>query len=234
MVADRLRAEILAGRLPPGGKLPAERELASALGVNRLTLRASLARLEALGLISTRHGSGTVVTSWRESAGLDALAVLLTTLDANGQEWRDVVLSLMELRRVLAAEAVALAAERHAEGDLETLSAMAAEQASRTSEALAFARGDIAFLRAVVRAGRNVGMELLLNTFARFPDQHPELVELLYDDRARALDFYPAVIEVIRSRDADAARQAIRAVLEAVDAEWQSKHLTPKPKRGKR
>src|SRR4029077_16882534 len=56
-VADRLRGEILSGPLRPGTRLPSERELSLALGVNRLTLRASLARLEALGLITTRHGA---------------------------------------------------------------------------------------------------------------------------------------------------------------------------------
>src|SRR5258708_23540877 len=65
-VSDRLRGEILSGRLRPGTRLPSERELSLALGVNRLTLRASLARLEALGLITTRHGAGTVVASWRD------------------------------------------------------------------------------------------------------------------------------------------------------------------------
>src|SRR5262252_10357989 len=72
-VAERIRNEILAGRLEAGSRLPSERELALALGINRLTLRAALGRLEALGLVSTRHGAGTVVTSWRESASLDAL-----------------------------------------------------------------------------------------------------------------------------------------------------------------
>ena len=43
-VADRLRSEILSGRLRPGTRLPSERELSLALGVNRLTLRASLER----------------------------------------------------------------------------------------------------------------------------------------------------------------------------------------------
>jgi len=43
-VADRLRNEILAGRLAAGSRLPSERELSLALGVNRLTLRAAPAR----------------------------------------------------------------------------------------------------------------------------------------------------------------------------------------------
>src|SRR5438128_518849 len=78
-VADRLRDEILAGRLAAGSRLPSEREFSLALGVNRLTLRAALARLEALGLVVTRHGAGTIVASWRERAGLEALAALIGT-----------------------------------------------------------------------------------------------------------------------------------------------------------
>src|ERR1700734_2636752 len=69
-VADKLRGEILAGRLPAGSRLPSERELSLALGVNRLTLRAALARLEALGLVATRHGAGTIVSEGRARTGL--------------------------------------------------------------------------------------------------------------------------------------------------------------------
>src|SRR3984957_14572621 len=79
-VADRLRGEVLSGRLRPGTRLPSERELSLALGVNRLTLRASLVRLEALGLITTRHGAGSVVASWRERAGLEMLGTLVKGL----------------------------------------------------------------------------------------------------------------------------------------------------------
>src|SRR5262249_27415042 len=101
-VADRLRGEILAGRIPPGTRLPSERELSLALGVNRLTLRAALARLEALGLVSTRHGAGTLVASWRERAGLDALSSLIASLTPWEDTWRELVTAILELRRVLA------------------------------------------------------------------------------------------------------------------------------------
>src|SRR3954467_6514158 len=87
-VADRLRGEILAGRLPAGSRLPSERELSLALGVNRLTLRASLARLEALGLIPTRQGAGPIVASGRERAGLDMLSPLVGAIDPSQPAWR--------------------------------------------------------------------------------------------------------------------------------------------------
>src|ERR1700723_2192398 len=122
-VADRLRSEILSGRLRPGARLPSERELSLALGVNRLTLRASLARLEALGLIATRHGAGTVVASWRERAGLATLGTLVKGSELPDPACHELVRSALKLRRILAAEAVALAADRHTDEDIDAIGA---------------------------------------------------------------------------------------------------------------
>jgi GntR family transcriptional regulator, transcriptional repressor for pyruvate dehydrogenase complex len=226
-VADRLRGEILAGRLRPGTRLPSERELSLALGVNRLTLRASLARLEALGLITTRHGAGNVVASWRERAGLEMLGTLVKGLKFADPAWHDLVRSALEIRRILAAEAVALAAERHTAEDIDAIAACAQVMSEHVDDPVAFARVDLAFMRAVCKAARNVGLELLLNTFARWPDEHPHLVAVLYDDCASAVALYPAVIDVIKMRDGEAARAIARRALERRDGEWARRHPPP-------
>jgi GntR family transcriptional regulator, transcriptional repressor for pyruvate dehydrogenase complex len=228
-VADRLRGEILAGRLPAGAKIPSERELSFALGVNRLTLRAALARLDALGLITTRHGSGTIVADWRERAGIDTLATLIGSLTPSDPTWRELITSLLEVRRILAAEAVALASERRTKADLEVLALRAEEQNDRTGDVVAFARGDVAFVRAVVHASRNVAFELLLNTFARFPDEHPELVKVLFDQCETSLAYYPVVIELIRRGDAELARSIVRRELEKADDAWHGRHAPAPP-----
>jgi GntR family transcriptional repressor for pyruvate dehydrogenase complex len=226
-VADRLRGEILSGRLRPGTRLPSERELSLALGVNRLTLRASLARLEALGLITTRHGAGTVVASWRERAGLEMLGTLTKGLKLADPAWHELVRSSLELRRILASEAVALAAERHTEEDIDAIATCAQVLREHVDDPLAFARADLAFMRAVCKAARNVGLELFLNTFARWPDEHPQLVTILYDDTASSVSLYDPVIEVIKSRDGEAARTLARKALEALDAAWARRHEPP-------
>jgi GntR family transcriptional repressor for pyruvate dehydrogenase complex len=228
-VADRLRGEILAGRLRPGTRLPSERELSLALGVNRLTLRASLGRLEALGLITTRHGAGTVVASWRERAGLEMLGTLVRGLKFADPAWHELVRSALELRRILASEAVALAAERHTEEDIDAVATCVQVLREHMDDPLGFARADLAFMRAVCRAGRNVGLELFLNTFARWPDEHPQLVTVLYDDTAASVRLYDPVLDVIRSRDGDAARITVRRALEALDAAWVRRHPPPPP-----
>lgn len=231
-VAERLQAEILAGRLAAGSRLPSERELALALGVNRLTLRAALARLEALGLVTTRHGAGTLVTSWRERAGLDTLPSLISSLSPGDPEWRKLVKDVLEVRRVLAAEAVALAAARHTDADLVELRRIRDDQATRLHDALAYARGDMAFQRVLVRAAGNVGFELVLNSFARFPDEHPELVAKLYDRRHEAVDLYDAMLALLTTRDPELARTSVRSALEAMDAAWLERHAPETPAKG--
>src|ERR1700722_926455 len=228
-VAARLRSEILAGRLRPGARLPSERELSLALGVNRLTLRASLARLEALGLITTRHGAGTVVASWRERAGLEMLGTLVKGLKLADPAWHELVRSALELRRILAAEAVALAADRHTDDDIDAIAACIQVLREHVDDSLAFARADLAFMRAVCKAARNVGLELFLNTFARWPDEYPHLVTTLYDDPEASLTLYDPVIQMIKSRDGESARTIVRRSLEALDARWARRHPPPAP-----
>jgi DNA-binding FadR family transcriptional regulator len=60
-VAERLLADIAAGRLAPGERLPSERDLARHLGVGRASVREALAVLQNEGVLETRPGSGSFV-----------------------------------------------------------------------------------------------------------------------------------------------------------------------------
>ena len=59
---EALNAQIQAGELQPGNKLPSEDQLATQFGVSRMTIRKSLDDLIAMGLIYRRHGVGTFVS----------------------------------------------------------------------------------------------------------------------------------------------------------------------------
>jgi 2-aminoadipate transaminase len=64
-IRDGLRAQIEAGALTPGRRLPSSRQLARDLGVSRITAASAYAELEAEGMIEARAGSGTyVATPW--------------------------------------------------------------------------------------------------------------------------------------------------------------------------
>jgi DNA-binding transcriptional regulator YhcF (GntR family) len=72
-LAWALRGAIESGVLRAGDRLPPLRELAIEVGVNANTLRAAYAKLEADGLIETRHGSGTYVTGASDRRDLSRL-----------------------------------------------------------------------------------------------------------------------------------------------------------------
>jgi GntR family transcriptional regulator/MocR family aminotransferase len=60
-IKDHFRQGILSGSLPPDTRLPACRQLARDLGVNRITVENAYSELEADGLVFSRMGSGTYV-----------------------------------------------------------------------------------------------------------------------------------------------------------------------------
>jgi len=68
-VADVLIDEIAAGDFPIGSMLPTELELCDRFGVSRYTVREALRRIEEMGLVVRRQGSGTVVQATNAGTG---------------------------------------------------------------------------------------------------------------------------------------------------------------------
>ncbi|OWQ93833.1 GntR family transcriptional regulator [Roseateles aquatilis] len=82
-LVDRLAAEIRAGDLPPGTRLPTHRQLAEREGFALVTATRVYAELEAMGLISGETGRGTFVkeTALPPGQGVDLDAVATDMVD---------------------------------------------------------------------------------------------------------------------------------------------------------
>lgn len=71
-VADAIEAEIASGRIPVGGRLAGQYELAELHGVSRNSIRSAIELLHERGLVSTLRGRGTyVIRSRRLDPGHD-------------------------------------------------------------------------------------------------------------------------------------------------------------------
>jgi len=101
------------GTLTPGAKLPPEAEIVRQQGVSRTVVREAMLRLQAMGLVVTRHGIGSFV---RDDVDTSTLGVEA----ANPAVARD-LMAILELRIGLETEAAALAAQRRTQSDLEAL-----------------------------------------------------------------------------------------------------------------
>ena len=64
-VADAIRADIESGRLVPGEAIPSIAELGREHGISSVTVQRAVTHLKSLGLVETRHGSGTFVRKQR-------------------------------------------------------------------------------------------------------------------------------------------------------------------------
>ncbi|HVA92977.1 MAG TPA: winged helix-turn-helix domain-containing protein, partial [Chloroflexota bacterium] len=71
-IHDGVEAAVMGGSLGQGMRLPPERALAQALGVNRSTVMQAYQELAATGLVEGRPGRGTVVTATSRGRGLDS------------------------------------------------------------------------------------------------------------------------------------------------------------------
>jgi DNA-binding transcriptional regulator YhcF (GntR family) len=112
-VAQQLTAQIHAGRLEAGEKLPTEARLVEQFQVSRTVLREAVSRLKSLGLVDSRQGSGVYVSASPPYAPLN--------FDARHSESREAVVQMAEVRRALEAEAAGLAAQRRKAADVKCL-----------------------------------------------------------------------------------------------------------------
>ncbi len=219
-VFTRLSEEILSGRYEPGEKLPTQRTLAAELGVTMTALREALKRLEQLGLVEVRHGDAMRVTDWRAHGGLDVIAHVLFA--AGGLD-RGTLENVMEARRLMLAEAAALAAERRDDVEATRLTELAARMAE-TPDAEAAQALDWAFFHDLVEAAGNVVLLLVMNSIREIYLQRAELFRAVVADHDRLAPLYVRAARAITRRQPDAARRAVaelatlqqRALMEAL------------------
>lgn len=134
---ERLGTAIRLGLLPPGTRLPPERELADQLSISRSTLRQALTTLVQSGhLISLRGRAGGTFVAEEPPLGQDAEGPPL------GGEAR----AVLDYRVVVETGATVLAAERVGEDDLERLDRLT-EHMSTTQGATfeVYRRADVRF-----------------------------------------------------------------------------------------
>lgn len=226
VVVEGIKAMITSGHLGPGARLPIEKVLAGELSVSRGSLREGVRALAIMGVVETRQGDGTYVTSLDASLLLAPMSFLV---DLHGDTDAS---HLQGVRRVLEMEAAGRAALLIDDEALEEAAAIlnSAEPfiAASTEDGLeTFLQTDIAFHRVIARSCGNPALEALLDALATrtvrgrlwraiteegaLPETHREHV---------------AVLRSLRQHDPEAARLRMGTHLLAVQ-DFMRDHPTP-------
>jgi GntR family transcriptional repressor for pyruvate dehydrogenase complex len=109
-LVEGIGARIRDRNIRPGDKLPTEAEIMREWGVSRTVVREALSKLQAAGLVETRHGIGTFVLEPPAPSGF--------RIDPADVETAVDVLAVLELRISLETESAGLAAARRTEEQL--------------------------------------------------------------------------------------------------------------------
>lgn len=207
-IAAGLREDILRGRYQPGQRLPAERELASRLAVNRGSVREALKQLEQLGLVEIRRGDGALVRPLHE-ASIEVIRDLLRASD--GLE-RRVLEEILDIHEMLLAGAAALVVERLSDAALVRARALVAELAAPELSALDFHLRVEALVEIAAQASDHLVLRIFQNTF------QPAIVDGLREIGPYFRRFDPDLGEAARELDAALVARAPEAVAAAVRA----------------
>ena len=212
-VVDALGLAIVSGQLPPGNLLPGDGELTETYGVSRTVLREALKTLAAKGLVQAKARIGTRV---RERADWNFFDPDVLVWHARTGFDPDFLIHLGEMRMALEPEAAALAALRRTPAQLESMWGWMRRLAAPDISPDDFISADLGLHLAIAEAAGNpffrsisalIEVAVLDILKAASPTNDPvKLAASVADQRG--------IVEAIETRNLDAARAAMRAVVQ--------------------
>ena len=204
-VAEQLLAAI--HELPPGTKVPSERELTKELGVGRSTVREALNGIAMLGIVEIRHGQGVFVTGVAPPEGEPS--AITAALE------RGVTNEFIEARLIVEVEVARLAARRRTDEDLARLEEALAEQEERL-------RGDVDALVHVAahfnvllaEAAHNEVLRAMIQSFVALMIERGPRVYQFEGFGEWDLQEHRGLYGAVRDRDAERAAKLMREHIE--------------------
>lgn len=207
-IAQQIMDLIASGDLKPGQRLPSERELCKNFGAGRSSLREALRCLSIVGVLNARVGEGTSVAA----DGGKFLGKII--------EWRLItekhdIENLLEVRIGLEGVAAANAAARATQKDLERLEELLSQMKEAVYDRKQFAALDLDFHIALAKASGNAFLIDLVSMIRSQLARGLAKVLLLPNAVPLSLKEHLAVFDAIKRSDAEAAREAMHAHLQA-------------------
>lgn len=203
-IAGELEKEILAGRLPPGERLPSEGKLCERFQASRTVIREAIQQLRGRGLLRTLKGSGTYIADPSlESLGTAVKAYSALTMEAD-------FLELIDFRILIESECARLAASRAGRHVIEDLHRIIAEMEAAEGQREMFSKTDIAFHQAIAKASGNGIYAIVLGGLEKRCIEFAQTNRGTDDWYPRVIDEHRAILDAVEAAHSDRAAEAMR------------------------
>lgn len=209
IIFERILFTIVAGNWREGDRIPPERELCQQLGVARPSLREALKALELIGMLESKIGDGTFVSSRLNFLSKPVLWAIVGSQTTDVQE-------IMESRMVIEVELAGFASQRAVQTDLDQMQAAIDALREGLHRRESVWEADMRFHMALAQSARNQILSNALMMIRNLLKQViletlrvPLIPEL-------AVKQHTSILEAIASRDKVAARDRMRIHIEQV------------------
>jgi GntR family transcriptional repressor for pyruvate dehydrogenase complex len=215
-LARRIRELIQQGEYGLGDRLPAIMEMARSFGVGHPTVREALKKLEAVGVVEIRHGSGVYVSRSED-------VLLMASPDYAPVVTRKLLMDLIRCRMPLEQQSAAEAVEHITVKHLKTMQRLLDEAGQHLDDDAVLNKVNMRFHREIaVASGNSVLLQLL--DVLREMFQHEQLMILdIFGSRDEDHRGHLAILDALERRDAQLAatrmRKHLQGVLDAV-VQW--------------
>lgn len=210
-IVDAVKEKIIKGELKPGEKLPPQGELARQLGVSRTSLREAINKLSTMGLVESRQGLGTYITSMNPAS-------FMRTFYHDLLMNRAAVAELLEARIFIERATVFLAAMKANMDDLMPLQESVKKQRAVICEAdyESFSQLDLQFHMTLAKISQNSVLEKTLKAVRELLQKFiSEANSTLPGACERAVKYHSRIVEaVLAHRAAQAERLLVEHLLD--------------------
>jgi DNA-binding FadR family transcriptional regulator len=210
-LVEALGERIREGRLAVGDKLPTEAAIMAEFGVSRTVVREGISRLQAAGMVETRHGIGTFVLGTGEGANFRIAGEHMATV-------REVV-AVLELRIGVEAESAALAAARRTDANLQAMREALQAFGRAIEEGTDAVAADLQLHMEIARATQNPHFADLMNHLGTMliPRTRINTARVAGEGKREYLQRvhaeHESIVVAISNGDPEAARAAMRTHL---------------------
>lgn len=213
-----LLRRIINGTYAAGIRLPTERELSQEFGVTRNVIREALKRIEALGLISIRQGSGIFVKQDRKSE-IDLVYLFLFKDD--GSIDRASLHDLLEYHNYQMTAVCKLGAQRITKKELKIMKKLIMERREILDDEEKLIENFYSLASVLTDAAHNKYFYLTYSTVLRTTVLMRGQAIILAREAIEAQELFENLVEDYESRDAEAAASRVSHFLELHLAKFQ-------------
>ncbi len=208
-IAKRIARMVREGDYEAGDRLPTISDMSEQFGVGHPTLREALKKLETLGVLRVKHGSGVYIQSSED-------LLLVSNPLLFGDVSKEVLLDLVEARIPVETTSARLAAQNASPENVDRMEELLRTAGEKIDDDKILTETNMSFHREIAVASGNLVVAQILEVLSNLFEHEQRTILNIYGRREKDHNEHLAILDAIRAQDESLAGERMQAHLDGV------------------